>query len=277
MRRAIGGLLFKMLRLAKEPPFRLFVRQAVRLLNTSAQTKADWDAVERPHCLVGMLEGAKEAVRESIHEISVIEFGVAAGKGLLILEAYAPMVERETRVRIHLYGFDMGKGMPELCGDHRDHPDVWKPGDYQMNEHLLRSRLSDRTTLLIGPMAETVPKFVEELQRAPIGFVVFDVDLYSSTRDALRLFTHPGKRTLRRVPLYFDDVDLFQSHRFAGELLAIDEFNLLCKHTKIDRWRGLTEDRVFFESSWLRKMYVAHDLEAISRVMLTGPPAQLRE
>src|SRR5437667_2350927 len=171
MRRAIGGLLFKMLRLAKEPPFRLFVRQAVRLLNTSAQTKADWDAVERPHCLVGMLEGAKEAVRESIHEISVIEFGVAAGKGLLILEAYAPMVERETRVRIHLYGFDMGKGMPELCGDHRDHPDVWKLGDYRMNEHLRRSRLRERMPLLIWPVAESVRILVEGHQHGLTGRV----------------------------------------------------------------------------------------------------------
>jgi hypothetical protein len=130
-----------------------------------------------------------------------LEFGVATGKGLLVLQTYASMVERETGVRINIYGFDTGAGMPSLCPDHRDHPDVWKPGDYAMNEQLLRSRLSARTTLVIGPVAETIPKFIEELQHSPIGFVVFDLDLYSSTRDALTIFTHPAKQTLRRVPL----------------------------------------------------------------------------
>src|SRR5437667_10802239 len=132
MRRAIGGLLFKMLRLAKEPPFRLFVRQAVRLLNTSAQTKADWDAVERPHCLLGMLEGAKEAVRESIHEISVIEFGVAAGNGLLVVRTEGPMGGRASGVRPPLASIGRAKGRQERSGDDSDHAEDRKVGEYQL-------------------------------------------------------------------------------------------------------------------------------------------------
>ena len=49
-----------------------------------------------------------------------------------------------------------------------------------------------------------------------------------------------------------------------GELLAIDEFNAESGSVRIDKWRGLKKRRVFFESPWLDKMYVAHDVEAIS-------------
>jgi hypothetical protein len=33
--------------------------------------------------------------------------------------------------------------------------------------------------------------------------------------------------------------DTRDGHRFAGELLAIEEFNARSKDVKIDRWRGL--------------------------------------
>ncbi len=63
----------------------------------------------------------------------------------------------------------------------------------------------------------------------------------------------PGKRTLDHVALYFDDVEHSISHRFAGELLAIDEFNRASAQVKIDRWRGLENDRPFAEASYLKK------------------------
>jgi len=69
---------------------------------------------------------------------------------------------------------------------------------------------------------------------------------------------------LRRVPMYFDDVDFIFNHRFAGELLAIDEFNQANPLLKIDRWRGVRKGRVFVTQSWLDRMYVAHDLAAIN-------------
>ena len=71
------------------------------------------------------------------------------------------------------------------------------------------------------------------------------------------------------LPMYFDDVKRIFNHRFAGELLAIDEFNAINENVKIDRWRGITEGRAFPESDWLERMYVAHDLEAISKAHAT--------
>jgi hypothetical protein len=52
-----------------------------------------------------------------------------------------------------------------------------------------------------------------------------NVDIYSSTCDVLRIFSNRKRKMLRRVFIYCDDVDLMFTHRFAGELLAIEEFN----------------------------------------------------
>ena len=82
---------------------------------------------------------------------------------------------------------------------------------------------------------------------------------------------------LRRTYLYFDDVADPQAsflHRFAGELLAIDEFNDRNAAVKIDVWRGLRSGRIFQESEWIEKMYIAHDLTAISSPESRAGPAR---
>ena len=260
-------------RLAQEPPLRLFSRFLVKSFATSIRTKAQWDAVARPHYLVGLLAGADQAVREGVPEICAIEFGVAQGKGLLALQEYAEAIERETGIKIKVYGFDSGVGLPSVCEDYRDHPDQWRDGDYRMDEGFLRSRLTARTELILGDVRETIPSFVGETQRSPVGFLAMDLDLYSSTIAAFQVLCLPSKKMLRRVPMYFDDVRFFFNHKFAGELLAIDEFNQSQADEKIDVWRGLADGRVFPENPWLRNMYVAHDLRAITNVRLKRAPA----
>lgn len=235
------------------------------MLPVSVQTRALWDISRRPNYLSGVLLAAEQARQQGIFEISVIEFGVAGGNGLVALQEAAADVERATGVQIKVYGFDNGpQGLPEFIGDYRDHPDAWRAGDYPMDEARLRARLMDRTTLILGNVRDTVPEFVGG-QTAPVGFVSVDVDLYSSTMQALKLFTLPGRKLLRRTIVYFDDVDLIISHRYAGELLAIDEFNKANESVKIDRLRGFQAGRPFPEKDYLKMMYVVHDLEAISK------------
>ena len=241
----------------------------------SVSTRALWDISERPAYLIGVLNAARRALKEGVREISVIEFGVAGGSGLVVLEREAGAVEQELGVGIKVYGFDNGpEGLPAFIGDHRDHPDKWKPGDFPMDECLLRSKLTERTKLVIGNVQETVPSFFLDPSVPPVGFVAFDLDLYSSTTWALRVLSMPGRRMLEHVALYFDDVEHSISHRFAGELLAIDEFNQCNTHVVIDRWRGLKSDRPFPEASFLRKMYMAHDLERIGCRVLERQPLQ---
>ena len=103
-------------RLAEEPPFRLFVRAMVKRFAKTVRTKSRWDAVSRPHYLMGVLTAADQAAREGVHAISVIEFGVAGGNGLVALDRYAAAVERETGVRVAVYGFDTGRGNSPVVG-----------------------------------------------------------------------------------------------------------------------------------------------------------------
>ncbi len=272
---ALGRISLFIQRLAKEPPFRVFVAALVKILPTSIRTRSEWDAVARPHYLMGVLKAAEQAIREGQREISVIEFGVAGGEGLLALQEYAASVERETGVKILVYGFDTGKGLPTVKTNYRDHPDQWRSGDYAMDEQWLRRQLAPRTTLVLGEIDQTLPRFVRETQKASIGFIAVDVDLYSSAKEVLRFYLLPERRILRRVAMYFDDTHFFFNHRYAGELLAIEEFDQESSAVKIDRWRGIANGRPFPESPWLQCMYLAHDLDAISKVALERPPAEI--
>lgn len=260
--------------LSKEPPFRIISRAVVKRLSGSLRTKSMWDTPPRPHYMAGVLAGADQAKAEGVTAISVYEFGVAGGNGLLALADCATKVQEETGVAIKVYGFDMGSGLPQLCGDYRDYPDHWRPGDYPMDEPALRARLGPNTTLVIGDTADTVAQWIPTISE-PIGFVAVDVDLYSSTRSVLKMFTIAGRRMLRHVPMYFDDVDFFFMHRFAGELFAIDEFNRSQETVKIDHWRGIEKHRPFADAFWLKKMYVAHDLRAISDSRVSRPSATI--
>jgi hypothetical protein len=122
-----------------------------------------------------------------------------------------------------------------------------------------------------------VPNFSKNVLSSPIGFASIDLDLYSSTKFVLELFAGPDRRILRKTYLYFDDIADPKAtffHRFAGELLAIDEFNDSNSEVKIDIWRGLRSGRIFQDSEWIEKMYIAHDLEAISKAHVERKPLQ---
>jgi hypothetical protein len=257
-------------RLSEEPPFRLIAKPLVKRLAQSVRTKARWDVSPRPQYLAGVLAAADEARLEGVTAISVFEFGVAGGNGLLALGDIAAEVEGETGIHIAVYGFDMGNGLPELTGDYRDYPDHWQTGDYPMDEAALRRKLRPNTTLVIGNVRDTLAATLPTI-RDRIGFVAVDVDIYSSTKDVLRMFSDKRRRMLRRVFMYWDDVDLQFTHRFAGELLAMEEFNRSEAGVKIDRWRNIAKLRPFPEAPWLQRMYIAHDIEAISNVRIIRP------
>jgi hypothetical protein len=246
-------------RLASEPPFRLVTRQILKQCSVSLSTRMRWDLSQRPPYLLGVGAAALHAKEHRIPAISVVEFGVAAGHGLMILEREAELIERETGIRIHVYGFDSGGGLPESSGDYRDHPDYWVPGDFPMDVQGLRAKLT-RAELVIGDVRSTLGRFTPA---APVGFAAVDVDLWSSTVPCLDWLAQAPRLT--RVPLYFDDIMPYIAHSQAGELLAIGEFNN--RHAQsllIEPWRGITHDRPFPEHPYLQQMYVLHDLRAIS-------------
>jgi len=193
----------------------------------------------RPQYRDCVVAGAKLAVALGHKRMTVVEFGVATGHGLIALERISTEVERMWPITIDVVGFDLGRGLPPPS-DYRDLPWHWRAGDFPMDENALRKRI-DGSALILGDLAETLPPFIErgsDLRNAPIGAVMFDLDFYSSTAVALQILEREAETHLPRIQTYFDD--LGRTNEFIGEWLAIKEFN--ARHT--DRKLSFRFDRI---------------------------------
>jgi hypothetical protein len=223
--------------------------------------------IERPNYAYGMLRAADVALYFGKREVTVCEFGVATGNGLMNMAHLARLIQAETGVRFHVYGFDTGKGLPDPKG-HVDHPELWNPGDFSMGDNdALRKRLGDGAKLVIGDIADTISSFRRDLSAsAPLGFVSIDVDIYTGTVSALKaLHGHP-EQYLPAISFYFDDVGSFFNNMRAGELLAIDEHNQQMPNRVIDCDHSLPGRRADTAQSWYKHMYVAHILDHPARM-----------
>jgi hypothetical protein len=218
----------------------------------------------RPQYAWGALVGAAQARALKLPECALVEFGVAGGNGLLALQTIAAEVSSTTGVGLRVFGFDTGEGLPAV-DDPRDMPHVWRRGDYRMDYSALRPRLSGKTTLVVGNVGTTVQTFLRE-PHPPVGFVSFDMDLYTSTRDALALFRGPEAlaNCLPRVVCYFDDIMGVTMADITGERLAINEFNEAHRAVRgISPVYGLRYDLGWPQNraQWPDMMYWAHFLD----------------
>lgn len=224
----------------------------------SLDTRIRYGVFERPHYAFATYQAADLAKRLGLAAISVVEFGVAGGRGLIALERIATEVSEYLGVEIKVVGFDSGQGMPMPEG-YKDLPYVWGEGYYKMDVAKLKAQLAPTTNLIIGDIAHSVPSWIPE---APIGFIAFDLDYYSSTRAALRLIERPDCASrLPRVYCYFDDVRTPEHachNEYIGELCAIREFNLENEQTKLCPIHLLRHSRVHQEP-WNDQMYAMHD------------------
>ena len=183
-------------------------------------------AVERPNYAYIVYQAADLARRLGLPAISVLEFGVAGGRGLLNLEHHAAKVSSLTGVAIEVYGFDTGMGLPPPKG-FRDLPYIWQESNFKMDQNALLARL-DRAKLVFGLVEETVKTFTEKFNPAPIGAISFDLDYYSSTIECFPILLVEPKYRLPRIFTYFDDIyssDLGHVTARVGVPLAIAEFN----------------------------------------------------
>jgi hypothetical protein len=221
--------------------------------------KLNHSTIEKPVYGYSVLHAATLARKLGYPSVSAIEFGVAGGNGLMALERHAEHVKAETGVHVSVYGFDTGAGMPPPT-DYRDLPYMWQSGYFAMDAERLRARLKT-AELILGPVEETVTRFCETKAPAPIGFISFDLDYYSSTMAALRLLEADHRFFLPRVVCYFDDIsgDIdWAYNEFTGELLAINEFNDRHDDIKIGRVQGLRYTKRRIPRSWHEQVFVAH-------------------
>ena len=233
----------------------------------SFRVKEKYGLVNRPAYAYGMLRAADIASYFGKQEVTVCEFGVAQGSGLLNMVELAHDITRETGVRFRIYGFDTGEGLTEI-GGYKDHPEIWSEGDYPMfNKAELLDKLQGRAELVIGDIQDTVGGFVDHdlTSAAPLGFVSIDVDIYSSSKHALTCLQGRPDLYTPAVSVYLDDVSTYFSNRWCGELAAVDEFNAENKLRKIDVDRTLPGHRTDRDRIWFERMYVCHVLDNAAR------------
>lgn len=225
----------------------------------SSESQYRLGVVPRPAYAFGIGRAVSEAGALGYPGITVIEFGVAGGNGLLAMLAHARHLSNTTGLAIRVVGFDVGGGLPKPV-DYRDRPHVWAAGDYPMHESALRSRLTG-AELVIGDVRDTVAAFVAgragELRESPVGFVSFDLDYRSSTMAALEVFRNDGAtmRCLPRVTCYFDDIP--GTVEDVGEFRAIKDFNEEAHGRRIRAQYGLRSD-IPFQPAWGDQIFECH-------------------
>ncbi|GAB3949502.1 hypothetical protein GCM10028832_01680 [Streptomyces sparsus] len=232
-----------------------------RLPGIGSDTAYRFGLVEHPHYAYGVRRATELAARLGHQGVTVIEFGVAGGNGLLALAEHARYYSAATGVAVRVVGFDGGLGMP-ATEDPRDLPYLFGPGFYTMDEDRLRAHLG-AAELVIGDLAETLPGYLrsraEALREHPVGFVSLDLDYYSSTTAALDLFRGPDhEHLLPRVTCYLDDLP--GTIEQIGEAAAIADLNAAHPDRPTGRVLGL---RAFtpFDPPWADQIYVHHRLD----------------
>jgi hypothetical protein len=215
-------------------------------------------AVDRPQYAHIIYNAADLAKRLGYPKISVIEFGVAGGNGLVAMERHAERIEKLFSIEIEVYGFDRATGLPHPI-DYRDFPYAAAAGMYVMDVDKLRRRLT-RSKLVIGDIEQTVRSFFADYNPAPIGAIAYDMDYYSSTIDSLKMFDMGEENFLPRSFCYFDDtvsdtIDLCND--YIGERLAIEEFNRAHEFIKVTRpyYFLLRAPQIWHHQIWVTHMF----------------------
>ena len=237
-----------------EPLHLNFLSIFVFIFGTMRQ-KIFFDLILRHHNAYSVLSCAEQAKKMGLSGVSIIEFGVASGAGFLNLAYLAERISKIVGISIHVYGFDTGVGLPKPDG-YKDLSAGLKKGDYVMDIDALKKKCPDHATLILGDVKETVPQFINSFSgELPIGYIVQDLDFYTSTANALDVLLDPNpEKYLPVIHMYLDDIDFFGHSTFCGEELACSEFNASNQHRKIEKNVFLKYSRVFKQAKWLEKM-----------------------
>jgi hypothetical protein len=100
---------------------------------------------------------------------------------------------------------------------------------------------------------------------APLGFVSLDADYYSSSKTALRIFKTFPDKYLPLTILYIDDIADDTSNPWAGEYLAVQEFNEENELRKVTPFNMLRSQRMLKNGRWIDHLYALHVLDHEAR------------
>ncbi|TIN11635.1 hypothetical protein [Mesorhizobium sp.] len=245
----------------------------------SFSARVAFDLVSRRPYAFGVLEGAQIAKRFGYSgRLLALEFGVAGGDGLFNLARIAKEASAITGQDIQVVGFDSGQGLPASL-DYRDHPELYKAGDYPpIDKDRLIAALPANCKLIYGDIAETALPFLSSLEDTAVSFVSIDVDYYSSATDCLRAIGGATREALLPyLPIYFDDT-LKPSHcSWAGERLSVREFNEQNPMRKIEPYTGLRGRRIMKRARWIDQMYALHTLDHPLRTVVAANNVDIKK
>jgi len=238
---------------------RLLLKVVQKFWTPSVIDRVHLDYFPYPHYAYGVYVSCMQARMLGHSVTTVIEFGVAGGNGLIALENAALQIGSALDVEVDVLGFDNGEGMPP-SSDVRDMVYWYRPTAFKMDFPRLKERLK-KARLFIGLIHETVVEATRNL-RGPIGFCSFDMDYYTATADALRIFDAPSETRQPRVMIYADDIfgvhDLNIVCSSVGEERAFADFNATHPDLKIQTVRGLRHKRPVV-AKWNDQMFALHD------------------
>ena len=125
-------------------PIHLNVLALLVSLFGSYRTKIEFDLILRQQHAYALLDIADQAKQLGLKKVSVFEFGVAAGSGLLNIQEIAKNITKITGIEFDIFGFDTGAGMP-APQSHKDHPELYQAGDFPMDFDKLSAKLEANT------------------------------------------------------------------------------------------------------------------------------------
>ncbi len=96
-------------------PLHLNILSIFVALFGSYKTKIAFDLVVRQQYAFSLLKTAELAQAQGLKSVTVIEFGVAAGAGLMNICNISSHITRLTGVEFQIFGFDSGHGCPRLA------------------------------------------------------------------------------------------------------------------------------------------------------------------
>lgn len=240
---------------------RLVWRATRRFRSLDSVQRVHLDDYVYPHYAYGVLVSCMQARMLGFDRVTVIEFGVAGGNGLVALESASAEIGPQVGVTVDVLGFDTGEGMPS-SDDPKDVVYWFRPAAFKMDVARLQRRLTT-ARLVLGRIEDTVAEATRELD-GPIGFCALDMDYYSATVSALSIFDADQSTRLPRVLLYADDIfgyhDLNVMSTDVGEERAIADFNESHDRIRIGSIRGLRHKRPI-PAMWNDKMFALHDFD----------------
>ena len=148
--------------------------------------------VDRPHYAYGIHRAIDAADRLGFKEVTVIEFGVAGGNGLLALERHAEYLGKKRNFKVNVVGFDSGTGLPSSL-DYRDQPYRWSGGFYGMD--YWSSTVEAFDLFRNSALVQTLPRVV-----CYFDDIVFSIDAIGELR-AIAEFNseNPQERSIGQI------------------------------------------------------------------------------